>query len=247
MKIKLEKIANILSSALFPNFSCAICGSEMANNEYGVCDSCKESLNVHNGSCCRKCGEPLDFARDFCPACAKENYEFDRAVSFCEYNETSGKLIKDLKYNNKRYIAKIIAKFLLNKIEEHNLKFDVITFVPAMNVTLKERGFNQGELIGEELSLLTNIKLENLLERSRGTRRQATLSGKERKENLKGAFALSSAFNIKGKTVLIVDDVFSTGTTLSECSKALKTGKLKKIIALTLAKVHFLSKFTNKE
>ena len=246
MAIDLGKILDTFNDALFPGHTCACCGEEMKNKEWGVCEECKNGLNLHNEKCCQKCGEPLDDIREKCPACVEEHYEFKRAISCCEYNEVSGKLIKDLKYNDKKYIAKIIAKFLAEAYSKSGVKADLVTFVPSSKITMKERGFNQGKLIAEEFSLLTGIPCADLLVRAKEVNRQATLSGQERKENLKGAFKTKGNLNLRGQNLLLIDDVFSTGTTLSECSKALKSTRPKSIICLTFAKVHFLKAFESK-
>ena len=246
MALDLFKVLDGFNEALFPGLSCACCGDELKDNTYGLCEICKEGLNLHNKNCCKKCGEPLDYVREKCPACADENYEFKRAISCCEYNEFSGKLIKDLKYNNKKYIAKIIAKFLSEKYYEEKIEADCITFVPSSKHTLKKRGYNQGKLICEELSLLTGLEIKETLKRIKETQRQATLTGEERRKNIIGAFAPIEGEDIKGKKLLLIDDVFSTGTTLSESVKALKSLRPKTIVCLTFAKVHFLKELANK-
>ena len=237
---------NMFNNALFPGHFCACCGEEMKDKEWGICDVCKSGLNIHNEKVCQHCGEPLDNKRDKCPACADEHYEFKRAISCCEYNEFSGKLIKDLKYNEKKYIAKIIARFLVDAYNKSDFNADLVTFVPSSKTTLKERGFNQGQLICEEFSLLTQIPCADLLDRVKNVERQATLSGEERKKNLKDAFKLKEEISLRGQNVLLIDDVFSTGTTLSECTKALKSARPKNILCLTFAKVHFLKAFKDK-
>ena len=246
MAIDFYKMLDDFNDALFPGLSCACCGEELIDNSCGLCDICKQGLNLHNNNCCQKCGEPLDHPRDICPACANANYEFKRAISCCEYNELSGKLIKDLKYNGKKYIAKIIANFLAEKYKECGFCADYITFVPSGKSTLKERGYNQGKLICDEFSLLTNVPVLETLERVKETERQATLSGEERRKNIIGAFAPVKEAKVYEKNVLLVDDVFSTGTTLSESVKALKKLKPKNVLCLTFAKVHFLKELTKK-
>ena len=127
-----------------------------------------------------------------------------------------------------------------------NVKFeniDVITFVPMGKKGLRERGFNQAEEIANEISKIMNIPVFGLLRKTREHKHQAGLNQKDRLENLKGTFEIISDYKskIKGERILIIDDVFTTGATLSECAKTIKEAKPKSVSALTFAKTKLIS------
>ena len=122
---------------------------------------------------------------------------------------------------------------------------DYITFVPIGSKRRKERGFNQAEELAFEIGKLTNIPVVDALDKIGNERHQAGLSQKERQENLSGSFKLRELANtIKGKYILLIDDVFTTGATLSECAKVLKSDKKNKpnkVFCYTFAKTRLNS------
>ena len=115
-------------------------------------------------------------------------------------------------------------------------EFDVIVPVPLHNTKKRERGFNQAHLLAQPLASEFGIPLSSRLERVRPGVSQTTLSRRERLDNVHGTFVLSRPLEFKDKNVLLVDDVFTTGATLSECSKVLRDHGARSACALTLAR-----------
>ena len=115
-----------------------------------------------------------------------------------------------------------------------NWNIDLIGFVPMNKDKQKLRGYNQAELIANELSKLTNITCKNLFERVKDVTSQTKLTRQQRRENIKDAFKLIDR-KVKGLNILIVDDVFTTGATVNELSKLLKNAKVKNVYIITLA------------
>ena len=151
------------------------------------------------------------------------------------------KAILELKYEP---FAKEIAKDLANLVKIHfeasEVKFDLSNFVlvpvPLSKKRLKWRGYNQAEEIAKEISNFFKIPLiADCLIKTKETLPQVELEEKERRENLKGAFLVKNKEKIEGKNVFLVDDVFTTGTTLRECAKALKESGAKKVIGIVVA------------
>lgn len=102
--------------------------------------------------------------------------------------------------------------------------FDLITFVPMHPIPLKKRGYNQSELLANELSKLMGIPCVSTLTKIKNTKPQHSLTAKKRRKNLKGAFRIVDKKNVSGRCVLIIDDVVTTGTTLGECAKTIQKG-----------------------
>lgn len=157
----------------------------------------------------------------------------DAAWALGSYQGTLGRLIRRLKFQCDRSALPKLHTFLQaaeRKFPDELSETDVITAVPLYKAREKERGFNQTEKI-----FSVCFEIEKVLERVRETIPQYELTAEERKENLKGAFSLEEGTEVKGKNILLVDDIMTTGTTFFECAKALKNAGAEKIYVLALA------------
>lgn len=248
MNLKFSKIIDRLEDLFFKNHACICCRREIPDGtEFSLCKNCFDKLDVIDGTTCKTCGEKILEGNIFCDRCKLIKYNFDKSNSFAVYDDTASRIVKRFKYNGKKYYAEHIAK-LMAKNEKYFEDIDFITFVPVSDKRKKERGFNQAEEIARELGKIYEIKVLNTLEKLGNGKHQAGLTKKERRENLSGSFALKEDVKeiIKGKNILIIDDVFTTGSTLSECAKALKSARTKKpakIYCYTFAKTKL--EFTN--
>ena len=129
-----------------------------------------------------------------------------------------------------------MGKLLLNKLQDIDVNFDYITYVPCSNRKLKDREFNQCEVLGKYLYKNTGISCIELLKKADKIKEQKFLTAKERKENIKNAFLLIKRDKLEGKKVLLIDDVITTGATLEACVKELKKIKDIKLTILVVAK-----------
>ena len=159
-----------------------------------------------------------------------------RLLSAVHYEDKFAKAIKSLKfYSNTKLalpLAKIMSKRFENEIKED---FDVITYVPLHKDTLKDRGFNQSELLAKHLSRILNIPCCELLIKPKKNKPQHTLSGKDREKNVKGVFKTVRTSEIKDKKIILVDDIATTRATLCECSQILSEKGAKDILCVTFA------------
>lgn len=244
VKEKIVKFFNWFEDLFMTNHSCIGCGMEIADGtKFQLCDFCKIKVHKISGDVCKKCGDEVLSGNNFCDYCKNVEYKFDENCSYCYYDEVSAKIVKRFKYNGRKYYAKHIAEMMTENREIFD-DVDVITFVPSNTKTLKERRYNQAEELAKEISRITGIKACGLLKKSDDRKHQAGLTKAERLENLKGSFSIvvENKNDIKGNTVLIVDDVFTTGATLNECSKVILKHKPKKIKTITFAKTKLGSK-----
>ena len=226
------------------NHSCIACGREIVDGtKFQICKDCFCNLHKLEGNLCDKCGDEVLKDNQLCDHCKTFDYSFQQNKSFCYYEKVSAKIVKGLKYGHRKFYAKHVAE-MMTENKDYFEDVDIITFVPINKRRMKERGFNQAEEIAREISLILNKPVDCLILKSDSAKHQAGLSQKERLENLKGTFSVDEANKnkIKGKTILIVDDVFTTGATLSECANVIKKFKPIKIKTLTFAKTKFLSK-----
>lgn len=236
-----KKIKNIFvgfENLISTEHSCISCGREILDGtKYQLCKKCEDKIDKIDGNTCFKCGEKLYGENLLCDYCKNFDYKFDENKSICYYAEVSASIIKSLKYGGKKYFAKHIAEFMCED-KDYFGGVDYITFVPMSKKNKRARGFNQAEEIAVEISKLMNIPVIKFIDKVKEHKHQAGLNQKQRLENLKGTFEIfeENSKEIKGKVVLIVDDVFTTGATLSECSKILKTKKPAKVKTITFAK-----------
>ncbi len=165
--------------------------------------------------------------------------QFDKARSVFKYNETSGRMITGLKYQDKTPYAKTLAKLMHGKLGELGGQFDVITSVPIHPKKLLKRKYNQSAILANKIGRQLGSKANNLiLKKPKDTNPQASLTRDERIKNIKGAYKVNEKFKyqIVGKNILLVDDVLTTGATASECAKVLKNAGAAKVFVITAAR-----------
>lgn len=225
---------------LFPlGYKCVCCGSEIDQTKYGLCDKCKNTFPAIAGKVCVKCGLPLYSDADYCVACKKEIPKFEKAFAPYRYEGNIRKLIHKFKYDGSKYIADSLSKLLYEYFVSLNIRVDVVVPVPLYLYREFERGFNQAEeLCKYFVNNNFNVDMAGVA-KVKNTQMQASLSLNERKENILDAFRVLTPNKFKGKVVLLVDDVYTSGSTFSELTKAiLKTGA-SKVYCLSLARTCF--------
>ena len=169
-----------------------------------------------------------------CKFCENKNFYFDRAISCIEYCDKSKVLVLSLKYYGNTYMSRYIAQVMRDKLEFEQLSADYIIPVPLHKKRMRIRGFNQAEKIASYLSEYTNIPIIDCVKRNRNTKRLYALNKFQREKELKNAFEVKGGSEkIIGKRIILVDDIFTTGTTVNEISKKLKIYGVDEIIVLT--------------
>ncbi len=235
---KIKALGNRVWDFLYPDFyECIFCGAEInENREHSCCDKCLDEY-FKGRKVCAKCGDVITSKANYCLACKKEIcefYEFARAPFV--YTGNAKNIVFNLKYNNSKWLAKYMAEFMKNEFEEMAVEVDCIIPIPLHKKRLKERGYNQSELLATELSKKVNIPtIFNNLVKIKETTNQTKLTKAERQENLKGCFELTNKSEIAGKNILLLDDVFTTGATTEEASRVLQKAGANKIYILTFA------------
>ena len=223
------------------NISCILCNKPIKKiNRYSFCKDCFKELNfIEDG--CIKCGKPIIYHSleklDICGCsyCFNKSFYFDKAISCIEYSDISKSMILGFKYKNKTYMAKYISNIMKEKLDLENIKFDYITFVPLHKKRMRKRGFNQSEKIAKELGKMIDIPILDCIYRKSNTNRLYNLNRIERKIELKNAFLVKENINYaNGKNILLIDDIFTTGSTVNEISKLLKLNNVNKIFVMTL-------------
>ena len=232
-----DKIKGVLNAHVFnPKWKCNCCGKEIFSEEY-FCEKCLENLPLIDKNYCQHCGRELKTNSEFCTSCKEYMISVDKARSVYAYKSPIDKMIKDLKYFGKKYLVEILSKDLANLYFKNYFNADFIVYVPMLEEAEKERGFNQSKLIAEKLSEKAGVPIREVVKKVKPTVRQAKLNRKERLKNLKGTFRFYNKKLIKDKTILIVDDVLTTGATSEVIGKGLKKYGAKAVYLLTVASV----------
>lgn len=236
LKNALRNIARKIKDALFPmDCTCDICGEELvADTRYRLCSRCVDELPFADGHRCLSCGVPLKDESDYCNRCQYQKYAFVKNRSPLVYDGLAKKAIYTLKFGKKKYIAQTLGALMADEFLKSGMQAEIIVFVPMTDKEEKKRGFNQSELLAQEVGGRLNIPVLPALVKIKDTSAQKELRGKDRATNLEGAF--SCAFGqVKGRKLLLVDDIFTTGATADECAKVLLKAGAREVNVLTCA------------
>ncbi len=203
-----------------------------------ICDRCLGQIGLAKTQHCPGCGIENP-SGNRCLKCAARHYPIDGLVGATAYKDPLVReAIATLKYRYVRSIAPLLGELMLEQFMRHGLdeRWWVMVPVPLNKRRLRQRGFNQSELLAEALRAKTGIPTEGALARGRATCPQVDLQGEDRKENVKDAFICIDPRAIEGRRVLLIDDVATTGSTLRECAKALKQAGSHEVWGLVVAK-----------
>ena len=227
---------NSLSEILFPkNFTCEGCGKEIAENDGIIlCEDCTDKLTFIGEHRCKKCGAQIKDLSNYCMRCSMGGMVFDRAVSVLTYGGLAKKLLLRFKDSGAKYLGETFAKWMAKELNDSGISFDLITFVPITKAKERKRGYNQSKVLAEELSKICKKTVTEGLLKIKDTGAQKQLTGKERQENLKGSFQVTDKKIFKGKSILLLDDVLTTGATANACAEALHKAGAEKVFVATL-------------
>lgn len=222
-----ETATNLLLGFFFPSF-CTACKTKLADTEKCVCKSCISKIQIADSERMER-----EFYRKF----SHSNIisAFQSAFVF-EKDKELQDILHALKYYNKFQVGKFLGGLIANQVGEQvkTWNADMIIPVPLHSLKKAERGYNQSELICKGISKVLSIPTKsNVLKRSRYTLSQTTMTLEERKENVHKAFVMKK--NVTGKRIIIVDDVLTTGATITECGRVLKENGAEEVYALSVA------------
>ena len=222
--------------ALYPmDCTCDVCGEELvADTRYRLCSDCIAKLPFANGHRCLCCGVPLADESDYCNRCQYERGAFVKNRSPLVYEGETRKIIYSLKFGKKKYLAQTLGALMADEFLKDNMEADIIVYVPMTEAEEKKRGFNQSELLADEVGRRLNIAVLPALVKIKETKAQKELGGKERAQNLEGAFACVFE-QVNNRKILLIDDIFTTGATANECAKVLLKAKAREVNVLTAA------------
>ncbi len=232
-----DKVINI-----FLPKCCVLCRSILTDkNNRHLCDSCWNKFKPISGLFCQKCGKPLPDGGAHCYFCrtagvSGTHFEYIRAAGV--YEGVLKEVIHKFKYQGKDFLALGLSEFLIQESKDkfNWTEIDFIVPVPLHKKSEHKRGYNQAKLLAEKVAIYFSkpLVLGNLI-RVKKTKAQMQLPREERLINLVGAFAILNPLEFKGKIILLIDDVSTTGATIEECAKTARSAGAKKILALVVA------------
>lgn len=253
----MDKIKSYFLRLLFPTQICSFCGKEINNIDSGevvftvpnICLKCLKKFELPDVPYCYHCHKPLKDllyigGEPICKDCIKyykTNYfVFNRSATL--YTEFVKDLLALYKYRGKESLAIEFSYLLKIAYDSYfkDIEIDCLTYVPLHNERLRERGFNQAEKMTKNIQSLIGIQTLDLLVKIKNTEKLSRTQKKERLEQVRGAYALKEEVQKKvtGKSILLIDDIYTTGVTINECSMLLKNAGAKKIYSLTLARAY---------
>jgi len=228
---------------IFPP-TCSVCGEPFnAEKEAVICSHCISQIRYIESPMCSKCGKPFytEVLTDhYCGECLTKKRYFNRARAMGYYDGVLRNAIRIFKYKLKNNLAFPLTRLMVDRMQSffEGTSYDLIIPVPLHSKRLRERGFNQALSLAGLLSKQYEIPLDRYsLTRGKRTKPQVGLSERDRKDNVRGAFLLSERSKIVDKNILLLDDVYTSGNTVDECSKVLIKAGAHKVDVLTLARV----------
>ncbi len=214
---------------------CPVCDKISSS---GICGPCRKKIVPVRDEYCMKCGKPLTDVRDeYCPDCRRKKHSFDAGRSLFSYQGGIRSSLYRLKYSNKREYADVYGKEMAERLGRwiRQMNVALIVPVPLHPSRKRERGYNQAALLARELGRCTGIPVEeSLLIRTRKTAPLKLMTGQERRRNLHGAFKVQKAI-APGTNILLVDDIYTTGSTVDAAAACLKSAGRCRVFVATVA------------
>ncbi len=244
---KTNKFFQKLLDIIFPR-KCMCCGDIFAFNSqvHGVCDMCMKIYKKPMGNKCVQCGREISDNHKHCYSCIKykngklsndSEFYFENNFPIFIYDDTTKISIFELKYNKKMHTIEGFKRIIESRISEYDFsKIDLVMPVPMHKKKEKERGFNQAKIFAKIISDCSGVPYNDTsIIRTKNTTVQSNKSLQKRYENLEDCFSVVNSDNIKDKVILLVDDIFTSGSTINMSSKELVKKGAKTVFSMTIS------------
>ncbi len=221
---------------LLPN-RCPVCDKPVKFSEGLICRTCYRKLDIIKEPACFRCGKPLaKEEQEYCRDCGKQKHLFISGRSLYAYEDVQASIYR-FKYGGRQEYAKFFGKEMAVRLYDFisQVRADALVPVPISKSRLKKRGYNQADLLAVQIGKQLNIPvLTHLTERTKNTLPQKGLNATERQKNVKGAFKIVQN-DVKLSTIILVDDIYTTGSTMDALAYAFHSSGIKKIYFIALA------------
>ena len=233
-------IWNQILTLLFPA-RCTICDRVLSYGKEGICEDCEERLEYLTQPLCGKCGKKIGTEEEFCYDCSRKTHWFTRGVAVFPYSYVRSSLYR-FKYAGRAEFARFYARQMDLYLGQQRIRWrpQALVPVPLHKKKRRLRGYNQAELVAKELSKLWGIPvMDNLVVRVKNTRPMKEIDGTKRQNNLKKAFKLGKN-DVKLNTIIIIDDIYTTGSTVDAVAKVCREAGIETIYVLCISIGHGL-------
>lgn len=227
--------SNLFLDMLFPR-RCAVCDTVLPLGEREICEECKRKIQYLEGALCMKCGKPVREEEEYCYDCRHKEHFYKQGAALFPYEYIRSSLYR-FKYGGRIEYAGFYGRQMAVRFQEKKKRWKAQALVPVPLYKRKQRkrGYNQAELIARELSGYWEIPvITNLVIRTKNTRPMKEIVGTDRQNNLKKAFKLGSN-DVKLNTIIIIDDIYTTGSTIDEVAKVCRQAGITHIYFLTVS------------
>ncbi len=233
--MKYGNILETLTDIVFPKI-CPICARAVPLGAGSICPECSGKLTFVREPYCMRCSKPVDEDEEYCRDCRERAHIYDEGCAALIYDEYMSKSIYRFKYNGKTEYARFYADVMTDVLGDRIRRWDpdAIIPVPIHKSKLKKRGYNQAQLLAKELSKRLSIPVKSdIVTRQSATKVQKNLSAVARQNNLKKAFKVIPN-SVQLSSVLVVDDIYTTGATIDAVARCLKEAGVEKVYFATL-------------
>jgi competence protein ComFC len=232
---------------LFPSF-CINCNRTISYKDACLCVDCFQKIEFLENKCDICSGDILD---NKCIICSDRKIFFDRNISLAGYTGIFREIIHNYKFNKRKRLYKHISKLVFNEIDRLKDSIDIVTSVPISRKKKFHRGYNQSELIAKDIAVRMKKVYRRCLKENRHFKTQRELGYRDRFLNILNRYEIKNTKRIRnffyGKKILIIDDVYTTGATINECARILKSFGADRVYSLTFARADIkrVDKFLN--
>ena len=226
---------NLFLEMIFPR-RCAVCDSILPWGQKEICGECNKKIKYSDSSSCFKCGKPIKEEEEYCYDCRRKEHYFKQGAALFPYEYIRLSLYR-FKYGGRQEYASFYGRQMAHRLEEKRRQWrpEALVPVPLHKRKQKKRGYNQAELIARELSKYWKIPvITNLVVRCKNTRPMKEIVGTDRQNNLKKAFKLGTN-DVKLNTIIIIDDIYTTGSTIDAVSKVCLEAGIANVYFMTVS------------
>ncbi len=220
--------------------NCVLCKTPLLVAEMHVCRLCSKKIQPLAQPLCLKCARPIPpfDGHASCASCRSERPYYDRGFALVEYDEPAKSIFHQIKFERKPWLFEIYTHLLTQSFSSFFNDYELIIPVPLDRARERKRGFNQALMIAKMIKRIhsSELAIEKIVKKTKHTAPQSQLKREHRLNNLTGAFKLAQPKAVAGKNILLIDDIFTTGSTINECARILKENGAGRVDFFTLAR-----------
>ena len=230
----MKNLINAFIDLFFPTF-CVVCNNPITHQDNHICEECLNLIKSTKTLTdrCSVCSSPFEDGK--CSFCTERKVYIDQNICCFDYDGAVKKLMGGYKFRGHKRISKVFSLLFINTVVNIP-KADIITSVPITKKKKWKRGYNQSQVFAKELGRHYRLKYLKLLKESKKTLVQHELNITERFFNILGRYTVLNKSHVLRKTIILVDDVFTTGATVNECARVLKEAGAEKVFSITMAR-----------